>query len=246
MSGLVRKQDQALIDQFIAWGGSVQQLRPRTLEPYRQELEHLARAKGSLLHVTASDLIDFDHQRGGSDATRARRYAALNKFFRYMISTGKRKVSPVGGLKRPSVSQPIRSPVTDVASRLGELPDGARTAAEFILETGLRLGEFESISVRGPIGSQVRVVGRGGKRRLVDLSSRARSLLEQMGGRMSMRPRTLENHLRKVSLAPEVLRQYSLRTAPIPPLHHRLERQIRRLIEQQEGDPGRLRCFPRD
>jgi uncharacterized protein (TIGR02391 family) len=244
MPDQVRKQDQKLIDEYIAWLDSRGRM-PRTVKSYRQELEHLARSKGPILRIQSGDLRAYVHERGGGRATRARRHAPLKGFFDYLVGeAGALAQNPVAGIKRPSVTKPPHPEVTQVEGRLRDLPDESRVAARFVLETGLRKGELESINVRHTVSTQIMVQGRGGKRKVVPLSPHARELLEELGGRLPMDGRTLQKHLEKVGLTLELLRRIALRTAPTTlPLHPRLDERIRSLVDHRDSEEAVFNAY---
>lgn len=236
--------DQQLIGEYAAWLDAKGRA-PRTASSYHNELEYLARAKGPLLGITTSALREYMQERGGSAPTRARRYTVLNGFFGYQVEEAERLAeNPVDGLRRPPVPKVPHPEVTQVEDRLQDIPDESRIAAEFVLETGLRLGELKSINARHRVGTQVTVTGRGGRRRVVRLSPHARERLERLGGRLPVGGRTLQRHLKDVGLNLELLRRIALRTAPTAlPLHPRLDERIRSLVDHQDSEEAVFNAY---
>lgn len=248
VGGQIRKQDRQLIGEFAAWldsrGGA-----ERTVKSYRLEIESLAKSQGALLDVGPHQLMAYFHERGGGPATRARRHNVLTKFFRdYLLDErGLIADTPLKDIPRPAVAKVEHPEVVHVDSSLSELPDRVRLIAEFVLETGLRLGEAESIKPQRVVGSQVRVTGRGGKRRVENLSPHARNLLQQLGGVVfieSFGARSVQRMLTDHGLSFELLRRIAQRSAPSAlPLHPLLDVEIRRLVDTRESEEAVFTAF---
>ena len=185
-----------LIDRFIQALWLEQGLSENTRLAYRSDLLVLAdwlHGRGvSLVQTAARDLWAFlggQATSGGSARTSARRLAAIRHFYRYLVREGLVSIDPAMELKAPRM--PLTLPHTlsegDVQALL-ETPDTAtpqglrdRTMLELLYATGLRVSELvglrlDQVNLRQ---GAVRVVGKGGKERLVPLGEEARDWLER-------------------------------------------------------------------
>jgi integrase/recombinase XerC len=171
---------------------------PNTIEAYRRDLtlflDFLSRHHGEAPHLGAlrpADLRAFlaDRAReGDSNATRARRLAAVRGFLRHRARHHGGGTEAIAGLRGPRAKAPVPRALTAeaaraVTTRIGEAHAAPRTqqpamqtardAALFTLlyGCGLRIAEALALDVRdaprpGADGA-LRVTGKGGKQRVV-------------------------------------------------------------------------------
>ncbi len=122
-------------------------------------------------------------------ATRGRKLAALRSFFRFLAREGACSGDPTAGI--PAPRQPVRLPrplpVDDCAALVETRAADGRPAAlrdralvELLYGAGLRVGEVSALDVRDVDlhRGDVRVLGKGGKERVVPLPRAARDALE--------------------------------------------------------------------
>jgi len=143
--------------------------------------------------VTSTDIHRFLaslHARSGP-ATMGRKLSALRSFFRFLAREGVCRLDPTAGISAPRAPRrlPNPLPVDDCASLVdapaarpgtpSELRD--RALVELLYGAGLRVGEVASLDVRDvdPLRGDVRVLGKGGKERVVPLPSVVRDALRE-------------------------------------------------------------------
>jgi integrase/recombinase XerC len=165
---------------------------PHTLEAYRRDLEQLTafvfREKGE--NSTTSDV---DHlllrrylaQLGkqSKKSTLGRKLAAIRSFFRYLTRRGVLAKNPAELIATPKKEQLLPFHLNiDQATTLVENPGDTdkhplrdRAILETLYSCGLRVSELTALSI-GDLdlsGGMVRVMGKGGKERIVPIGSRA-------------------------------------------------------------------------
>jgi site-specific recombinase XerD len=170
-----------------------------TIDAYRRDLETLRRVLVSgeeteiaWRAVTTDDLrryLAHERRRGVGSRSLARRMAALRAFFRFLQREGRRCDDPTLGLRAPRVRRRLpRTVAEELAARIVESPDvstarGRRDRAllEVLYGCGLRLAEVVALDL-GDLdlpGEAVRVLGKGGKERIVPLVGEANRALRQ-------------------------------------------------------------------
>lgn len=198
---------------------------PHTLRAYGRELgslsERLAERERRLREATLWDLRSWlarDTERGPrrrpSPATLARRAAAVRSFFRWMVRVGELPSSPAERLSSPKV--PSRSPRfldVDEAADVVEQPAQSgwfrlrnRALLELLYGAGLRVSEAVGLDTADLDLDErlVRVLGKGGKERVVPFGPPAAEALgawlDASGGRRSApRPLFLNRWGRRLS-----------------------------------------------
>jgi integrase/recombinase XerC len=170
----VRAYDSDL-SQFIAHAAAAAGVKVRDLVP--TQLDRLA------LRGFLADL----HKRGQSRATAARKLAAARTFLRYLrredliqddpgalVATPKRDIRMPAHLSEAEMSDLIESPGSDSV-----LARRDRAILELFYASGLRLSELAGLDVDDVyLGAKmVRVLGKGGKERIVPFNSSAASAL---------------------------------------------------------------------
>ena len=149
---------------------------------------HLARRRSALLpadfdHTHIRAFLGDLHRRGNSRASAARKLAALRTFGRYLRRAGLVDGDPAALVGTPKREQRLPAHLGEAEmSRLLEMPDGAnalgrrdRAILELFYASGLRLSELvglglEDVNLSGRV---VRVLGKGGKERIVPFNHSA-------------------------------------------------------------------------
>ena len=156
---------------------------PRTVDAYRRDLASFAATvDGPVGDATAEQIESWlatMRADGRAPATIARRLSAVRSYFRHLTMIGTRKDNPASGIaapRRPRTVPRTLSPAE--AERLIEAAQGTAprpmrdlALVELLYGAGLRVSEAiglrkASIDLEGRI---VRVVGKGGKERIVPL-----------------------------------------------------------------------------
>jgi integrase/recombinase XerC len=170
-------------------------LSPHTARAYASDVGQLAEtfAERSPAALEPSDVRRFLAVRHPQDApaSLARKLAAIRAFFRFLVREGVREADPTTGMPAPRTPRRLPRPLGvddcqqlmappeagEHASELAALRDQA--LAELLYGAGLRVGELVALDVRDVDLAQgeVRVLGKGGKERVVPLPAAARSAL---------------------------------------------------------------------
>lgn len=182
-------------EQFLNYLDGVRNLSPNTLAAYRQDLgqffEFLDRAGvGDISGVDRRTLRSFlanQQTRGYSRATVSRRCACLRSFFNFLENSGALERNPASALSSPVRGRRLPYFLSEAEAR--KLVEGSgkasgRTARtkdrlrlgirnhaiiELLYATGMRVGELCSLRVDDLDleGGLVRVIGKGGRERVV-------------------------------------------------------------------------------
>lgn len=171
---------------------------PHTVAAYRRDLEQFLRFASSHLgtkelepsHLELSTVRAFMgdlHRRGQARTSVARKLSALRAFGRYLRREGWLATDPAALAVAPRREQKVPAHLSvDEMSRLLETPDASqvlgcrdRAILELFYASGLRLSELvaldvEDANLRARI---VRVMGKGGKERLVPFNTSAEAAL---------------------------------------------------------------------
>lgn len=183
--------NRALIEGFADALWLERGLSPNTLAAYQSDLRAFAdwvtRERGrALLDVERLDLLDYLvvlSQQGRKPRSSARLLSCLRQFYQYLIRRGLIRDDPSARVDMPRLGRPLPQSLSEleVEALLGA-PDTAdarghrdRTMLEVLYASGLRVTELVTLT-----GSQVsltqgvvRIVGKGGKERLVPLGEEA-------------------------------------------------------------------------
>jgi integrase/recombinase XerD len=138
-----------------------------------------------------SYLIHCDAQ-GLSQATRARRLSAIKQLFRFAFEEGWRADNPAIQIRGPGRSKKLPKVlnIEDVDKLLAAARTVGRTPAdrrrntcmiELLYATGMRVSELVSLPIAATQGDprMLLILGKGGKERMVPLSSTARAALSE-------------------------------------------------------------------
>jgi integrase/recombinase XerD len=167
------------------------QRSPRTVEAYRRDLTALEAFLGKpIASATTEDLERYTAQLradGLSAATIARRTAATRSFFRHEQLLGVRTDNPAAAVQLPRRAKPLPKTLSPgEAERLIEAAAGTQPRAlrdqalvELLYGAGLRVSEAVGLDKAGVDLEQrlVRVIGKGGKERVVPIGRAAATAL---------------------------------------------------------------------
>ena len=173
-------------------------LSPHTRRAYVSDTRQLAARLGPETrpeHVTAVEIRDFLARLHGRlhPSTLGRKLGSLRCFFRFLVREGRCSLDPTAGIPLPRTPKrlPNPLPVDDCVTLIergrgrsagsheprAELRD--RALVELLYGAGLRVGELVALDVRDVDlhRGDVRVMGKGGKERVVPLPAAAREAL---------------------------------------------------------------------
>jgi integrase/recombinase XerD len=162
---------------------SAARLAPRTIEAYRDDLQHVtAFLGGSPADATHDQLQAYVAQMradGRAATTIARRIAALRSFYRHQVLVGARSDSPAADLELPKRRRALPKTLSPgeverlIEAAVGTTPRAQRDQAlvELMYGAGLRVSEAVGLDKTGVDldGALVRVIGKGSKERIVPL-----------------------------------------------------------------------------
>jgi integrase/recombinase XerD len=181
-----------LVDAFLEMLTVERGAARNTIESYTLDLSDFAEyAAGSGQGAAAADAATCQgymaslHARGLSARTAARRLSALRQFHLFLLKEGVRADDPTSQLDTPRLPKPL--PKFLAESEVDALLEAAvrkpgrpgalgRAALELLYATGMRVSELLSLP-RLVLGAKAEVIiikGKGGKERMVPLSSAAK------------------------------------------------------------------------
>jgi len=203
----------ALIEAFADALWLERGLSANTLAAYQSDLRAfaawLARERNGLGLDRASRLEVLDYltllaQQGVKPRSAARRLSCLRQFYQYLLRLGTIHEDPSARVDAPRLGRPLPRTLTEAeVERLLAAPDAQdprghrdRTMLEVLYATGLRVSELVDLQPGQVSLTQglVRVMGKGGKERLVPLGEEAITWLadflrgprqDLLGGRLS-------------------------------------------------------------
>jgi integrase/recombinase XerD len=186
------KQTDDLLDTFCDALWLEDGLARTTLGSYRSDLRHFAawleqaRAKPALTDADAGDLQAYLQHRFQVKKTRpstaSRELSSLKRFYRYLLRCGLISGDPTLRIESPKQLRPLPKSLTeaDVERLLAVPPEdplGLRDKAmlETLYATGLRVSELVGLKISEVSLSMnvVRIMGKGGKERLVPMGEEA-------------------------------------------------------------------------
>ena len=202
----VADTDRDLIDTFLDALWMERGLSANTLQAYRTDLQHFLlwhHSRGGRFDGTnTADILAFLAAQGGrSVRSVARRLSSLRRLFQFLLRTGRMSVDPTATVESPRLGRSLPKSLTESeVDSLLQAPDlqadaGIRDRAmlELLYATGLRVSELvglrmDQVNLRQGV---VRVLGKGGKERLVPMGEEAVAWLERYLG--AARPVLLHN-----------------------------------------------------
>ncbi|MFN0115893.1 MAG: tyrosine recombinase [Paracoccaceae bacterium] len=187
-----------LISDFLAAAAAERSAARNTLLAYGRDLGDFltwlaGRAGPSAADCRQSDIEAYlvDCEKSGlSAATRARRLSSIRQFFRFLHDEGRRTDDPSIRIAGPGRARRLPGTLSedevrrliDAAGATGKTDDDRahdRCLVELLYATGMRVSELVSLPVSAARGDprMVLVRGKGGRERLVPISSAAREAL---------------------------------------------------------------------
>jgi integrase/recombinase XerD len=190
------REDAHLIDQFLDAIWAERGLSHNTLQSYRYDLGQLAveqRGAGSdLLAAGREDLLRFlarQLRAGRSPRSLSRYLSGFRQFYRWLLREGRIREDPTALIESPKLGRGLPKALSEqqVTGLLEappvETPLGLRdrTMLELMYASGLRVSELVGLELGNVNLNQgvVRIMGKGGKERLVPLGEEAMSWLQR-------------------------------------------------------------------
>ncbi len=191
--------DAQLLDQFLDGIWLESGLSANTLAAYRTDLRAfqswLAKKGLALEQATRADLLAYlaaNVRVGLSPRSSARHLSTLRRFYRYLLIQGRTQADPTADVRSPVIGRPLPKNISEqgVEKLLSTPPRdtalGSRDRAmlETMYASGLRVSELVGLTLNelDLTTGLVRVVGKGGRERIVPLGEEAsESLGEYLG-----------------------------------------------------------------
>lgn len=200
-------RDRRLIDRFLEMMAVERGASPNTLSAYARDLEsygeHL-RASGRDLKTNNPDDIRSYlaalEAAGMARSTAARKLSAIRQFHRFLHGDGLADDNPATAVESPRAGRPLPRMITAsevelliaaARRRIGAAKGKALAKAwrltcllELLFATGLRVSELVGLSVQAATAERdfILVKGKGGRERLVPVSSAARGAIRDYLG----------------------------------------------------------------
>lgn len=188
--------DISLVDRFADALWMENGLSVNTLAAYRRDLYRLSvwlkLHRLALAEAQIADLLGFlaaQYQDGRALRSSARLLSSMRRFYRFLVREGRRSDDPTANIQSPKMDRPLPNSLgeAEVESLLDtpdvEQPVGLRDRAmlELLYASGLRVSELVGLSHDQVDLAQgvVRVVGKGGKERLVPVGEEALNWLQR-------------------------------------------------------------------
>ena len=189
-----RREGDALLDAFLLELRTGRRLSPNTLAAYGFDLRRFA----GFLRAESIPLEEFRRThflrflgslRGLSSRSVARQVSSVRSFFKFLVREGILPASPVSEVRAPSIGRPLPKylTVTEVEKLLSApdrgTPEGMRDRAMLLLmyAAGLRASEVVALRTENVEANAgfLRVLGKGGKERVVPVAEAALSALRE-------------------------------------------------------------------
>ena len=189
------------VDRFLAYLRDQRRASPQTLRAYEGDLaqfgeflasEHVGGPPPGPRGIDALAVRGFVarlYRDGLGKRSIARKLSAVRSFLSHAVREGEIETSPAAAVPTPKLPKllPRNLTVDEVFALLDgiEASDDAgirdRAILEFLYATGLRVGELVSLDLEDVDvpGETVRVLGKGGKERMVPFGRKARAALER-------------------------------------------------------------------
>ena len=178
--------DEQIIERFLDASWAERGLSENTLQSYRYDLQRVAgflgSRKTSLLTASREDLLTFmatQVQAGRSPRSLSRYLSGIRQFYQWGLREGRIQKDPSALIESPKLGRGLPKALSeDQVESLLEAPDTEtplglrdRTMLELMYATGLRVSELVGLELSNINRNQgvVRVMGKGGKERLVPL-----------------------------------------------------------------------------
>ncbi len=195
-----------VIEQYLDALWMEKGLSENTLSSYRRDLTQFEQwlqqsAQRQLLHTRDSDLLAYlgwRIEQGRSARSTARFLSCVRGFFRYQLREGVIDADPSLDIDSPKLGRPLPKSISEAeVTALLAAPDvndalemRDRTMLELLYACGLRVSELVGLQLAeiGLNQGLVRIVGKGGKERLVPMGEEALNWLQRYlrGPRMEL------------------------------------------------------------
>jgi integrase/recombinase XerD len=189
-------RDDQLLDAFLDAVWAERGLSRNTLQSYRYDLAQLeAHQQGQgrdLLTATREDLLHFlavQLRSGHSPRSLSRYLSGFRQFYRWLVREGSIHDDPTQLIESPKLGRGLPKALSEPqVTRLLEAPQATtalglrdRTMLELMYASGLRVSELVGLELSRLNLNQgvVRIMGKGGKERLVPLGEEAISWLQR-------------------------------------------------------------------
>lgn len=201
--------EQSVIEQFLDALWMESGLSQNTLSAYRNDLAGFAlwltQNKQQLFVVETVDIQDFlyvEFKLGKKGRSAARLVSSLKRFYQYQLREGRITEDPSALVEMPKLDKPLPKIISEIQiNDLLDAPDknnpvGIRDIAmlETLYATGLRVSELINLQMSQMTldPGVVRIIGKGGKERLVPLGENAiEAILYYM---KTARPELMQGH----------------------------------------------------
>ncbi|MCI0426332.1 MAG: tyrosine-type recombinase/integrase [Actinobacteria bacterium] len=183
----------AEIHSYLSKLENQRRLSAHTIAAYRRDLSQFfdycdrvgARSLGDVDRAMARRFLAFLDTRGYGKRSLTRKGSAVRTFYADGVKRGVWDINPFDGVRRPRLDRPLphslpsRSLITAIVMVDDDDPIGARDRAliETLYAAGLRVSELVGMTIDDVGGDTVRVVGKGGKMRVVPLGRPAQQAL---------------------------------------------------------------------
>lgn len=181
---------EALIQRFLDALWMQQGLRPNTLAAYRMDLQAYAywldRRSVSLEAASQEHILAYLTERSESGTrprTRARWLSSLRRFYRYLLQEKLIGADPTALVESPKLGKSLPKTISESQVEIllqapdADTPIGLRDRAmlEILYATGLRVSELVALTEAqvNIVSGVIRVIGKGGKERVVPLGEEA-------------------------------------------------------------------------
>jgi integrase/recombinase XerD len=188
--------EEKLIESFLDAIWAERGLSRNTLQSYRYDLSVLAthqeKRGRELLRASREDLLHFlatQMQAGRSPRSLSRYLSGFRQFYQWLLRDGRIEKDPTALIESPKLGRGLPKALSEEqVTGLLEVPDTStplglrdRTMLELMYATGLRVSELTNLGVVNISINQgvVRVMGKGGKERLVPLGEEALSWMQR-------------------------------------------------------------------
>ncbi len=178
--------EQQNIEQFIDALWMEQGLSANTLAAYRNDLAGFALwlqgFSGSLMRASETEIqqyLAFRYEQGTKNRSAARLLSSLRRFYAYQVRENRIEIDPTALIEAPKPEKPLPKTLTEeqvedlINAADTKEPLGLRDRAmlEIIYATGLRVSELVGLQLSqvSMDPGVVRIIGKGGKERLVPL-----------------------------------------------------------------------------
>jgi len=181
------------LNRYLDYIAFEKQLSSHTLENYRRDLESAA---AFFENKPLDDILEFDvrqwsnhlHRQGLARKSIQRKLSSLRSFFRYHVNHRHIAHNPVVSIKPPKAEKrlPKVCEVDELNQLLNQQPETwlafrDKAIIELLYSSGLRLAEIAALNINDIdyAESLVKVLGKGGKERIVPVGSKALSAINQ-------------------------------------------------------------------